>query len=843
MAERFAVSSGEETAALLAAIVASSNDAIISKRLDGTITSWNESAERLFGYKPDEIIGRSIRQLIPADRQGEEDDILERIGRGERIQHYETIRLHMNGRPIEVSITISPMRDAGANIIGASKIVRDISEQKRAARALKQRSTELEALLTSTPLGFAYFDASHRYLRINKALAQINGIPTHDHVGRTIEELMPETALTFGPLIDQVFATGDAISNHEMSGETPLKVGERRHWLTGFFPVHDFAGDIAMVGVWVTEITDRKRSESKLRESEQRFRGIFDSMHEYAGLLTPDGTVLEANRAALQAVDTGPAKVIGQPFWETPWWANHPEEQARVRDAVNNAALGKFMRFEALYSLKDGAEACVDLTINPVRDDEGVVVLLVPEGRDITSRKVTEKALRESERFTRSVMDNLYAFVAVLTLDGTLVEANRAPLEAAGLKSADVIGKKLWECHWCNYSADAQAQFIGAYRRAKKGEAVRFDVQIRMSGDTLVWIDFQLSPLRNENGEITFLIPSGSDLTARKKTEDLLRRSHAIYLNLIKEAPFGVYLVDAKFRLAQVSAGAQNVFQSVRPLIGRDFAEVMRIIWPEPFASEAIGHFKRTLATGQRYRAPSLTQSRADIEVVEAYDWQIERVSLLDGTYGVVCYFYDLTERQQHEQQIRLLLSEVNHRSKNLLGIVQAIARQTLTSSPKDFMTHFAARIQSLSANQDLLIRNDWRGVGIEHLVRAQIAPFSDLFAERISIKGPRLRFSPSAAQSIGMAIHELATNASKHGALANDTGSVTIEWQSSGGEFSMSWIERGGPPVAAPARRGFGSSVISMMVETSVNGKVELKYEPTGLTWLLNCNAANALN
>lgn len=841
--DRIDVAASEESAALLAAIVTSSSDAILSKRLDGTITSWNESAERLFGYDARDIIGRSIRELIPGDRQGEEDEFLVRIARGERIQHYETIRLHKNKKPIEVSITISPMRNTVGKIIGASSIARDITGQKLAARALQQRSIEFEALLTSTPLGFAYFDAAHRYLRINEALAQIDGIAASEHIGRRIEELLPQNAHTIGPLIDEVFVTGKAISNYEVAGETPLKAGETRHWLTGLFPVHDHTGNIEMVGIWVAEITDRKRSESKLRESEQRFRGIFDSIYEYTGLLTPEGMVLEVNKATLQAIDVGVAEIIGKNFCETPWWAHHPDERARVRDAIDRAALGKFMQFEASYTLKEGSVGYIDLSITPVRDDDGVVVLLVPEARDVTARKVTEKALRESERFTRSVLDNLYAFVGVLTLDGTLIEANRAPLEAAGLNASDVIGKKLWESHWCSYSPAAQVQFKDAYTRAVTGESVRYDVQIRMTGDTLVWIDFQLAPLRDETGKITFLIPSGIDLTSRKQAEGLLRRSHAIYLNLIQNAPFGVYLIDANFRVAQISAGAQNVFKSVDPIIGRDFAEVMRVLWPEPFASESIAHFRQTLATGQRYRAPSLSQPRADIDVVESYDWQIERVSLLDGTYGVVCYFYDLTERQRYEEQIRLLLNEVNHRSKNLLGIVQAIARQTLASSPKEFMAHFSARIQSLSANQDLLIRNDWRGVDIEHLVNAQIAPLGELFEARISIMGPRLRLSPSAAQSIGMAIHELATNASKHGALTNGIGCVAIEWQSSGGELSISWTESGGPPVTKPIRRGFGSIVISLMVEASVNGKVELAYEPAGLRWQLKCSAANALN
>lgn len=322
--DRIDVAVSEESAALLAAIVTSSSDAILSKRLDGTITSWNESAECLFGYSARDIIGRSIRKLIPGDRQGEEDEFLARIARGERIRHYETIRLHKNNKPIEVSITISPMRNTVGTVIGASSIARDITGRKLAGRALQQRSTEFEALLTSTPLGLAYFDASHRYLRINEALAQIDGIAASEHIGRRIEELLPLNAHTIGPLIDEVFATGKAISNYEVAGETPLKAGETRHWLTGLFPVHDHTGNIEMVGIWVAEITDRKRSESKLRESEQRFRGIFDSIYEYTGLLTPEGVVLEVNKATLQAIDVGVADIIGKSFCETPWWAPHP---------------------------------------------------------------------------------------------------------------------------------------------------------------------------------------------------------------------------------------------------------------------------------------------------------------------------------------------------------------------------------------------------------------------------------------------------------------------------------------------------------------------------------------
>lgn len=122
---------------------------------------------------------------------------------------------------------------------------------------------------------------------------------------------------------------------------------------------------------------------------------------------------------------------------------------------------------------------------------------------------------------------------------------------------------------------------------------------------------------------------------------------------LVEHSPFGVYAVNADFRLVLVSAGAQKVFQNVRPLIGRDFAEVLRTIWEEPFATEAIGRFRHTLSTGEPFHAPRTIEHRHDTRAVEAYDWKIERLTLPDGRLGVVCHFYDLSERQAYEAALR----------------------------------------------------------------------------------------------------------------------------------------------------------------------------------------------
>jgi PAS domain S-box-containing protein len=202
----------------------------------------------------------------------------------------------------------------------------------------------------------------------------------------------------------------------------------------------------------------------------------------------------------------------------------------------------------------------------------------------------------------------------------------------------------------------------------------------------------------------------------------------------------------------------------------------------------------------------------------------------------------DITERKEHEERERLLVREMNHRVKNVLTVVDAIAHRTTAENPEDFAERFSERIRALSANQDLLFRNEWKGVDVEDLVRAQLAHFADLIGSRIVVEGPKLRFNIGGAQAVGLAIHELATNAGKYGALSTDRGRVDICWGAEGGTFTMGWTECGGPPVSAPKRRGFGTTVTKLMAERSVSGAVDLDHAPSGLTWRLTCPAANAL-
>ena len=442
---------------------------------------------------------------------------------------------------------------------------------------------------------------------------------------------------------------------------------------------------------------------------------------------------------------------------------------------------------------------------------------------------------------------------------------------------------------------------------------------------------------------------------------------HNSFKHLVENSPFGIYAVDADFRLSMVSAGAQKVFESVRPLIGRDFADVIRTLWPEPFASEAISIFRRTLETGEPYHAPSTVERRNDIGIVESYDWKTERLVLPDGRPGVVCHLYDLSERQAHETALRdssakfrgtfenaavgmahldlggrwlevnqrlcdivgysseellaltfqdithpddlladienvrrllageiasysmdkryirkdrsviwigltatvqrsadgtpqyfisvvrdisgrkkaeehnaFLLRELAHRLKNQLSLIQAIAGQTVrnATSLEEFEQKFAARIQGLSAATGVLVAENWTGAPLDDLVRKQLELFT-VNELRLNSSGPTIVLSADAAESIGLALHELGTNCVKHGAWSTPEGMVSVTWTlerdaDKPPALRLRWQESGGPAVSPPKHKGFGHVVIERMVAQKLGGTVELAFDTHGFIWVL---------
>jgi two-component sensor histidine kinase len=195
----------------------------------------------------------------------------------------------------------------------------------------------------------------------------------------------------------------------------------------------------------------------------------------------------------------------------------------------------------------------------------------------------------------------------------------------------------------------------------------------------------------------------------------------------------------------------------------------------------------------------------------------------------VIGIAHDATARKLAEQHRELLIRELNHRVKNTLATVQSIAAQTLSTGCEPAVREaFAARLISLAGAHDLLTRGNWEGAGLAEVAQEALGPH--LGDGRIALSGPNLRLSPKAAVAFGMAFHELATNAAKYGALSVPEGRITLAWEVEGEGFRLRWMERGGPPVAPPTHRGFGSRLLERGLPHELHGALRLDFRPGGL-------------
>ena len=226
--------------------------------------------------------------------------------------------------------------------------------------------------------------------------------------------------------------------------------------------------------------------------------------------------------------------------------------------------------------------------------------------------------------------------------DFRYVEANASFELQAGIRG--VVGRTLRQVN----AGEFEDWFLRCDAVLETGKAIRFERGLVEEGQVLEVRAFRVEyPTRHCVG-LSFM-----DITERKRAEELLRCNHDTFFHLIENAPFGVYVVDSQFRMCQASAVSLNVFSSVRPLIGRDFEDIVRAVWTEPVASEVLLRFRHTLATGQAYAAPNTTGLRKDVPGLESYDWKIQRLQLPSGQFGVVCHFYDVTERKLVEDALR----------------------------------------------------------------------------------------------------------------------------------------------------------------------------------------------
>jgi PAS domain S-box-containing protein len=407
----------EQASAMLASIVESSGDAIVSKTLEGVITSWNAMAERMFGYTAEEAVGQSILMIIPPELQHQEPEILKQVRRGEHV-HLDTVRVARDGRRIDISLNVSPVRDASGHIIGASKIARDITARKRAEEASRRNEALYRALATNLPGGAAFVvDREFRYLLAEGEALQLEGMTPADLEGKTIwEALEPELAELTALYYRQALAGEPFYWEYETQG---------RYFVSRGVPLRSVRSDqgshqdeVYAVLAVSYEITELVRAREIAQQVQQELAAVLERSQDIFFVVDQEWCFAYLNHAGLQLAGKSAEEMLGQNLWES-----YPYLLGTIYETVYRKAMAEqqVIRFEA-YS--PGGERCFETTVYP--SAEGLAVM----AQDITERKEMEARLRQA-------YDMLEQQVAERTQE--LSEANRRLQQEIALRERTAV--------------------------------------------------------------------------------------------------------------------------------------------------------------------------------------------------------------------------------------------------------------------------------------------------------------------------------------------------------------------------------------------------------------------
>ncbi|WP_431311201.1 sensor histidine kinase [Methylobacterium nigriterrae] len=345
---------------------------------------------------------------------------------------------------------------------------------------------------------------------------------------------------------------------------------------------------------------------------------------------------------------------------------------------------------------------------------------------------------------------------------------------------------------------------------------------------------FSYTPVRDEAGHIAGMFCACTETTEQVRARAAVRAERERLYSLFDQAPGFMCVLDGPEHVFSLANAAYQRLVGKRDLVGTP----VRSALPEVAGQGFFELLDKVFASGEPFVGSQIpVKLRRDTDGVPEdrfVDFLYQPITDAQGQVtGIFVEGADVTDRVRGEEHQRLLINELNHRVKNTLATVQAIAHQTFRGEHSTKTDIFEARLLALSKAHDLLTRESWEGANLSEVVEGAITPFRRLDGTRFSIQGPEVWLAPRVALALAMALHELGTNAVKYGALSVPSGQVQIHWTASSKSpisIELRWEEQGGPPVVPPTRKGFGTRLIERMLASEMSGVVELQYEPAGV-------------
>lgn len=586
-------------------------------------------------------------------------------------------------------------------------------------------------------------------------------------------------------------------------------------------------------------IEERRRA---LAESEARIRHIANATPAMLWTAAPDGRIWASERwYEYTGIEPGS---ITRGFGAV----MHPDDRVRCRETWRQAvASGTEVTTEARLRRKDGAWRWFQTHAVPHRDDAGRIVAWYGSTSDVDDLKHTERELAQSEERLRLAQDIAGIGTVEWEMATDRLHWSRSIADIAGLPPAgspeaaalETDGRRtLLSLLSLVPLEDARALEAGHRHVLDKGGTFTVELPFRATGRELGWVHLRGEVFPGADASPGRVIAVARDITRRKRNEIDTARFTTV-ADASGEAIIGT---DRSGLIEVWNRGAERLYGwTADEVRGRSIA----VLAPPGHPREVLDLVERA-AEGEAIGPIDVTRVRRDGTQIEV-NLSIGPVRDAAGrVVAVSLSAHDITERKRQEAQTRFVMRELSHRTKNLLAVVQAMARQTarLSRDLDDFQARFAERVAALARSHDLLVAQEWHGAPLAELVASQLMPFVGRDRDRLSAAGPPILLRPEAAQSIGLALHELATNAAKHGALSTAAGRVVVAWclvpatDDREARFELTWQERGGPVVTPSGRRGFGLEVIERLVPSALGGEATFESEPSGVVWRLEAPA-----
>ncbi len=674
----------EEAQARLAKIVETSDDAIISKSLDGIIETWNAGADRMFGYLAKEVVGKPITLLVPPERLPEEEQILRQLQRGKAVEHYETLRLTRDGRLIDVSLTISPLKNADGKVVGASKIVRNITESKRVEAALRESEAFSRSIIKSSPDCIKVLDLEGNLLSMESG-QELLGI-------EDIQPFLNKWWIDFWEGQTDKQAAQAAIASAAAGGAGAFVGffrtlrGEPKWWDVAISPILDANGQPARLLAVSRDVTGRQQAEDVLRKSEQRFRALVLASSDLMCRMSPDWGEMR------QIYDKNFVVEIEAP--NSNWLQHyvHRDDQPRLMAAVREAIRSKSLfAMEHRVRRADGSWGWMLSRAVPLLDTRGEIFEWFGTGSDVTDKKRAEQALRESERFLRSSLDALSGHIAVLDESGTILETNAAwqRFGHENHATASGIGVGVNYLQYCKQSL-SQDDRTQAYSRGISdviaGRQTHFEVEYPCHSPTEQrWFVMRVTRFQTP-GPVRIVIVH-DNCTERRLAEEALRQSEERFRALFDRGPIAIYACDATGAALEFNPCAVQLWgrEPKRGDSDERFSGSHKLYRPD-------GTF---VPRAQSPMAAVLSGDNAGLYdeefIIERPDGS--RISIISNTVslkneqgkitGGMCCFYDISERKRLEREAlkqSQALADLDRRKDEFLAMLSHELRNPLAA-------------------------------------------------------------------------------------------------------------------------------------------------------------------